>query len=88
VLFIKYETSRFEEILLLERLGLLNMLRHIIIVTDWAVARRRIGKHVPNNPHPTIEGRPLLGNRPVNIHHNNDYATETVFYGVRAEELS
>jgi hypothetical protein len=32
------------------------------IATDWAVARRRIGKHVPTNPHPTIEGRLLLGN--------------------------
>jgi hypothetical protein len=24
-------------------------------LTDWAVARRRVGKHVPPNPHPTIE---------------------------------
>jgi hypothetical protein len=43
-------------------------------VTDWAVARRRIGEHFPTNPHPTIEGRPLLGNRPVNTHHSNDSA--------------
>jgi hypothetical protein len=35
-------------------------------VTDWAVARRRIDKHVPTNPHQTIEGGPLLGNKPVN----------------------
>jgi hypothetical protein len=34
-------------------------------VTDWAVSRRRIGKHVPTNAHPTIEVRPFLGNRPV-----------------------
>jgi hypothetical protein len=32
------------------------------IVTDWAVAKRRIGKHVPTKQHPTIGGRPLLGN--------------------------
>jgi hypothetical protein len=44
-------------------------------VTDWAVAKRRIGKHVPTNPHPTTEGRPLLGNRPINTHHSNDCAT-------------
>jgi hypothetical protein len=47
----------------------------IIIVTDLAVARRRRGKHVPTNSHPTIEGRPLLGNRPVNTYHSNDCAT-------------
>jgi hypothetical protein len=58
-------------------------------VIDWAVARTRIGKHVLTNPHPTIEDRPLLGNRPVNTHHGNDFSTiEIVFYGVRAEELS
>jgi hypothetical protein len=44
-------------------------------VTDWAVAKRRIGKHVPTNPHPTIEGRPLLCNRPVSTHHSKDCAT-------------
>jgi hypothetical protein len=59
------------------------------IVTDWAVVRRRIDKHVPTNSHPTIKGRPLLGNRPVNLSQqwlrNN---RETVFYGFRAEELS
>jgi hypothetical protein len=32
------------------------------IVTDWSVSRRRLGKHVPTNTHPTIEGRPLIGN--------------------------
>jgi hypothetical protein len=37
-------------------------------VTDWAVSRKRIGKHVPTNAHPTIEGYSLLSNRPVNIH--------------------
>jgi hypothetical protein len=37
-----------------------------LIVTDWAVSRRGIGKHVPTNAHPAIEGRPLLGNRLVN----------------------
>jgi hypothetical protein len=36
------------------------------IMTDWAVGKKRIGKHVPTNPHPTIEGSLLLGNRPVN----------------------
>jgi hypothetical protein len=45
------------------------------LVTDWAVTRRRIGKYVPTNPHPKIEGRPLLGNRPVNTHHSKDCAT-------------
>jgi hypothetical protein len=45
------------------------------IVTDCAVARRRIGKRVPTNLHPTIEGRPLLGNIPVNTHRSNDCAT-------------
>jgi hypothetical protein len=45
------------------------------IVKDWAVSRRYIGKHVPTNAHPTIEGRPLLGNRPVNTYHRNECAT-------------
>jgi hypothetical protein len=43
-------------------------------VTDWAVARRRRDKHVPTNPHPTIERRPFLGNRPINTNHSNDCA--------------
>jgi hypothetical protein len=45
----------------------------VSIVTDWAVSRKRIGKHVPNNAHPTIEGRPLLGSDPVSTfqRHNN-----------------
>jgi hypothetical protein len=47
----------------------------ISYLTDWAIARKRIDKHVPTNPHPTIEGRPLLDNRPVNIHNSNDCAT-------------
>jgi hypothetical protein len=25
-------------------------------VTDWVVSRKRIGKHVPTNAHPAIEG--------------------------------
>jgi hypothetical protein len=45
------------------------------IVTDWAVARRKIDKHIPANSHPTIEGRPLLANRPVNTYYSNDCAT-------------
>jgi hypothetical protein len=50
-------------------------------VTDSAVARRQIGKHVPTNPHLAIEERPLLGNRPVNINHSNDHATvERLFF--------
>jgi hypothetical protein len=32
-------------------------------VTDWAVSRRRIGKYVPTNAHPTIEGRPISQQR-------------------------
>jgi hypothetical protein len=47
---------------------------HINIVTDWAVSRRRIHKHVPTNELPAIEGRPVLGNRPVNTHHSNECA--------------
>jgi hypothetical protein len=50
-------------------------------VTDWAAARRRISKHVPANPHPTIERRPLLGNRPVKI-----YLCETGFSNYAATE--
>jgi hypothetical protein len=59
-------------------------------VADWAFARRRIGQHVPINPHQRIEGRPLLGNTPVNTHHN-DCATlerERVFYEVCSKKLS
>jgi hypothetical protein len=41
------------------------------IVTYWAVSRKQIGKHIPTNVHPTIEGQPLLGNRLVNTSHNN-----------------
>jgi hypothetical protein len=52
------------------------------IVTDWAVARRRIGKHVPTNPHPTIEGRPLLGNISVNTYHSNDCATTEILFSM------
>jgi hypothetical protein len=47
----------------------------LCIVRDWAASRERIGKHVPNNTHQTIEGNPLLGNRPVNISRSNEYAT-------------
>jgi hypothetical protein len=47
-------------------------LSELNIVTDWTVARRRRGKLVPTNTHPTIEGCPLLGNTPVN---SNDWAT-------------
>jgi hypothetical protein len=58
------------------------------MMTVWAVVRRRTGKYGPTNPHPAREGRPLLANRPVNTYHSNNYATiETVFCGVRAEEL-
>jgi hypothetical protein len=32
-------------------------------------------KHVPTNAHPRIEGRPVLGNRPVNTYHSNEYRT-------------
>jgi hypothetical protein len=58
-----------------------SVLMHVIqqpelnIVTDWAVARRRRSKHVPTKQYPTIEGRLLLGNRPVNIYHRNNCAT-------------
>jgi hypothetical protein len=45
------------------------------IVTDWALARWWRGKHVPTSPYPTIERRPLIGNRPVNTHHSNECAT-------------
>jgi hypothetical protein len=41
-------------------------------VTDRAVSKRRIGKHVPTNAHPTIEGRLLLGNRLVNTYYSNE----------------
>jgi hypothetical protein len=40
-------------------------------VTDWAVSRKRIGKHVPTKAHPTIEGHPLLGNAWVDTLDNN-----------------
>jgi hypothetical protein len=46
---------------------------------DWGVARRRISKDVPTNPHPTIEGHSLVSNRPVNVHHSNDCATIDCF---------
>jgi hypothetical protein len=39
-------------------------------VTDWAVSKKQIGKRVPTNAHPTTEGHPLLGIRPVNTHSN------------------
>jgi hypothetical protein len=40
-----------------------------------------MNKYVPTNPHPKIEGGPLLGNRPVNTHHSNDCATiERLFF--------
>jgi hypothetical protein len=51
------------------------------IVTDWAVSRKRIGKHVPNNAHLTIEGLPLLGNRPVNTSRSNEYTTGSPLLG-------
>jgi hypothetical protein len=44
-------------------------------VADWAVSTRRKGKHVPTKAHPTIEGRPLLGNRLVNTYHSNEWRT-------------
>jgi hypothetical protein len=44
-------------------------------MTDRAVSRRRIGKYVPTNAHPTTEGRQLLGNRLVNTYHSNECAT-------------
>jgi hypothetical protein len=45
------------------------------IVTRIFVAREQLGKYVPTNVHPTIEGRSLLGNTPVNICHCNECAT-------------
>jgi hypothetical protein len=45
------------------------------IIMCISVAREQLGKHVPNNAHPTIERRILLGNRPVNIYHSNECAT-------------
>jgi hypothetical protein len=44
-------------------------------MTDWAVSRKLIGKHVPINAQPTIEGHPLLNNRLVNSSGSNKYAT-------------
>jgi hypothetical protein len=42
-------------------------LRHYIyIVTDWVIAGGQIGKHFSSDLHPTIEGRPLLGDGWVN----------------------
>jgi hypothetical protein len=40
-----------------------------------------LGKHVPTNAQPTIEGHPLLGNGPLNSSRGNEYATigEAVF---------
>jgi hypothetical protein len=49
-----------------------NYIFGLHIVTNWAVTRRRVGKHFPTNPHPIIEGRPqqrLRNNR------------EIIFYG-------
>jgi hypothetical protein len=58
------------------------------IVTDWVVARKQICKHIPMNSHPTIEGRPLLGNRLVTIHRTNDCATIDCFlWGPRREVI-
>jgi hypothetical protein len=34
-----------------------------------------LGKHVPTNAQPTIEGHPLRGIGPVNTSRGNEYAT-------------
>jgi hypothetical protein len=60
-----------------------NIKIFLAAVTDWVVARRRRGKHVPSNPHPIIEGRPLLGKRPVNTHHSNDWVTIKRLFSMR-----
>jgi hypothetical protein len=54
------------------------------IVTDWAVARRRIGKHVPTNQHSTI-ARQQTGKHTSQQRLRNN--REAVFCGVRADEL-
>jgi hypothetical protein len=59
---------------LLYNSSLVPLLPFLYIVTDWAVSRKRIDKHVPTNAHPTI-GHPLLRNRPVNTSRSNEYAT-------------
>jgi hypothetical protein len=44
-------------------------------VTDCAVSRGWMCKGVPTNEHSTIQGRQVLGNRPVNTNDSNGCAT-------------
>jgi hypothetical protein len=39
-----------------------------IIVTHMPFGRQRLGKHIPKITLSTIEGHPLLGNGPINMH--------------------
>jgi hypothetical protein len=51
----------------------------------WNQETPLLGKHVPTNAQPTIEGHPLLGNGPVKATRGNEYATirEAVFSVIR-----
>jgi hypothetical protein len=38
-------------------------------VTHMPIAKQRLGKHIPEINLSMIEGRPLLDNRPINMHY-------------------